>query len=208
MRDNAFAFIIEVERQIEALTMEEFHTRLGHSKVLQEEWYPIARLGIHLKQPGLEVDVEAFGNSGAADGHIVERGFRDREFDVQVTYVHDYEESLRRELMLAQGFTAGSGTIARDNKTGSVVATMTAVDADNNVKKVAAAIAERFRKKSAMSYNANTALIVAFEDITLRGHVVWVKLFGMIESQISLSACTFQSVYILNCCTNELHQAK
>lgn len=188
--------------------MEEFHTRLGHSKVLQEEWYPIARLGIHLKQPGLEVDVEAFGNSGAADGHIVERGFRDREFDVQVTYVHDYEESLRRELMLAQGFTAGSGTIARDNKTGSVVATMTAVDADNNVKKVAAAIAERFRKKSAMSYNANTALIVAFEDITLRGHVVWVKLFGMIESQISLSACTFQSVYILNCCTNELHQAK
>lgn len=51
MRNSAYAFAIEVERQIEALTMAEFHSRAGKSKVLQEEWYPIARLGLHLKQP-------------------------------------------------------------------------------------------------------------------------------------------------------------
>ena len=207
MRDNAFAFAIEVERQIEALTMEEFHTRRGHSKVLQEEWYPIGRLGIHLKQPGLEVQVEAFGDNGPADGHIVERGFRDREFDVQVTYVHDYEESLRRELLVAQGFTPGAGAIARDKKTGLVIATMAAVDMDHNVKQVAAAVAERFQKKNAMSYGPSTVLIIAVEDMKLRGRGAWAKLFGLIEAEASLSTSTFQSVYILNCCTNELHQA-
>lgn len=207
MRSTAFAFAIEVERQIEALTMEAFHSRSGHSKVLQEEWYPIARLAVHLKQPGLVVDVEAFGNSGAADGHIVESGFREREFDVQVTYVHDYEESLRRELMVTQGFSPGTGTIARDRKSGAVVATMAAVDADHNVTQVASAIVERFQKKSAMSYKPNTVLIIAFEDMTLRGRVAWAKLFSLVESQVSLSASNFQSVYILNCSTNELQQA-
>src|SRR4051812_24813042 len=89
MRGPAFSFAAEVERQIEQLSADDFHRRQGHSKVLLEEWYPISRLGIHLKQPGLEVEVEGFGDNGAADGRIEERGFRDRTFDIQVTFVDD-----------------------------------------------------------------------------------------------------------------------
>lgn len=207
MRNTAFAFAIEVERQIEALTMEAFHSRSGHSKVLQEEWYPIARLGVHLQQPGLVVDVEAFGNSGAADGRIIESGFRKREFDIQVTYVHNYEESLRRELMVTQGFTPGSGAIVRDKKSGTIVATMAAVDSDHNVTRTASAIVERFQKKSAKAYKPNTVLIIAFEEVTLRGRAAWTQLFSLIERQVSLGKSNFQSVFILNCSTNELQQA-
>ena len=206
MRHPAYSFAIEVERQIEALSLEDFHTRRGQSKVLQEEWYPIARLGLHLKQPGLEVEVEAFGNSGVADGHIEERGFRDRAFDVQVTYVHDYEEALRRKLMLNTGFAPGAGPISRGKKTNEVVATMTSVDLDYNIERVAAALAERFEKKAAHPYPPNTVLILAFEDITLRGRDCWYKLLGLVDERVSLGASKFSAVYVLNCSTNELHQ--
>ena len=206
MRHPAYTFAIEVERQIEALTQDEFHCRRGKSKVLQEEWYPIARLGLHLKQPGLEVDVEAFGNSGVADGHIAERGFRDRDFDIQVTYVHDYEEALRRELMVKQAFTPGAGPISRDKSSGAVVATMAAVDTGHNVERLAAALAERFQKKTMISYPPTTALILAFEDMMLRGRSSWAKLFASMDKQIVPGGSKFQFVYVLNCATNELHQ--
>ena len=207
MRLPAYTFAIEVERQIEALSLEAFHTRRGHSKVLQEEWYPISRLGLHLKQPGLEVEVEAFGNSGVADGHITERGFRKRDFDVQVTYVHDYEEALRRELMLKTGFTPGAGPISRDKKSGEVVATMSAVDLDHNIGRVATALAERFEKKAEHVYPPNTVLVLAFEDMKLRGRSNWCKLLALVDERASLTTSKFSSVYVLNCSSNELHQA-
>ena len=94
MRDTALSFFAAVEQRIQALSAEEFHRRQGDAKVLLEEWYPISRLALHLKQPGLEIQVEAFGDSGVADGRIEELGFRERLFDVQVTYVEDYEVAL------------------------------------------------------------------------------------------------------------------
>ena len=207
MRLPAYAFAIEVERQIEELTLAQFHSREGISKVLQEEWYPLARLGLHLKQPGLEVEVEGFGDSGVADGRILERGFRDRDFDVQVTYVHDYEEALRRELMVKQGFTPGAGPISRSKRGAPIEASMAAVDIDHNVKRLSAALAERFAKKIAIAYPPKTELILAFEDTTLRGRAHWNHLFSCIDQQVKLTGSGFESVYLLNASTNELHQA-
>ena len=207
MRLPAYAFAAEVERRIEALTLEAFHLRKGKSKLLQEEWYPLARLGLHLKQPGLKVEVEAFGDSGVADGRIIETGFRDREFEVQVTYVHDYEEALRRELMLKQGFTPGAGPISREKRTGTVQAVLTAVDVDHHVQQLSVALAERFVTKAAISYPPKTSLILAFEDMKLRGRGYWTILLSRIDGQVKLGESRFESVFIINCATNELQQA-
>src|SRR5689334_6743528 len=123
MRASAYSFAAEVEHRIEQLSAVDFYRQQGESKILLEEWYPISRLGLQLKQPGLEVAVEAFGNSGAADGRIEERGFRNETFDVQVTFVDDYEGALRRELLRQHGVAPGTGPIARDKQSGRVVAT-------------------------------------------------------------------------------------
>jgi len=208
MRHSAYAFAIEVERQIEALSHESLLVRRGQSKVLQEEWYAIARLGLHLKQPGLEVEVEAFGDSRVADGHIIESGFREREFDVQVVYAgYDYEEALRREHMVKAGFVPGTGPIRRDKKTGDVVATMAAVDSDYSIKRVAASLAERFEKKAARSYPQNTVLLLAFQEIMFSGRAYWDKLLALVDGQVSLGTSNFSAVYFLNCSTNELNRA-
>jgi hypothetical protein len=207
MRDAALSFAAEVERLIHSLPREEFHRRQGKAKVLLEEWYPISRLGLHLKQPGLEVDVEAFGDSGVADGRIEERGFRERTFDVQVTYVEDYEGSLRRELMYQQGYAPGAGPIQRNKATGTIDATMAAVDYDHNLKQAAAGIADRFSKKAANSYPANTVLLIAFEDMTLVGFKMWQALLALTQTHVTLISGSFKAVYVINCATNELVKA-
>lgn len=207
MRDTALSFAAEVEQQIQALSADEFHRRQGHAKVLLEEWYPISRLALHLKQPGLEVHVEAFGDSGVADGRIEERGFRDRSLDVQVTYVEDYEGALRRELMYQQGHSPGAGPIARTKPSGTIVAVMAAVDSDHNLKQAAAGIAERFRKKAVKPYPENTVLLIAFDDMTLGGFSMWQALLALSQEQVALASSNFKSVYIINCATNELVKA-
>lgn len=206
MMQSVYEFAKNVELQIGALTTQEHLRHSGIGKLLLEEWYPIARLGLHLKQPGLQVDVEAFGDSGIADGHIVERGFRNREFDVQVTYMYDYEEELRRELMVKQGYSPGAGLISREKKSGDVVATGAAVDIDHNITQTAAAIAVLFNKKVAKLYPSDTALIIAFDDMTLRGWVMWEKLLTLVTSKVVFNEGKFQEVFILNCATNELIQ--
>lgn len=207
MRDTAQSFYVAVEQQIHALSTEEFHRRQGRAKVLLEEWYPISRLALHLKQPGLEIQVEAFGDSGIADGRIEELGFRECSFDVQVTYVEDYEGSLRRELMHRQGYTPGAGPIKRNKAAGTIDATMAAVGDDHNLKQTAAGIAERFSKKAAKSYPENTVLLVAFDDITFLGFSKWQKLLELTQEIVSLNSSNFKAVYVINCATNELVKA-
>lgn len=124
MRDTALSFFAAVEQQIHALSSQEFHRRQGRAKILLEEWYPISRLALHLKQPGLEIQVEAFGDSSVADGRIEELGFRERSFDVQVTYVEDYEGSLRRELMDALGKSSYSTAATSRRSTSSIAPRM------------------------------------------------------------------------------------
>ena len=95
MKLGAYAFAHEVDLQIEALSDRDYHCRIGRSKLLQEELLPISRLGLHLKQYGLVVEVEAFESNAGSDGHIQLSGdFREREFDVEVTYDYSYEEAI------------------------------------------------------------------------------------------------------------------
>lgn len=204
MRDAALSFAAEVERRIQALSADEYHRRQGQGKALLEEWYPISRLALHLKQPGLEVYVEAFGDSGVADGRIEERGFRERTFDVQVTYVEDYEGALRRELMQQQGYAPGAGPIARTRASGAIVAQVTAVDFDHKLKQTASGIAKLFSKKVSKSYPENTALLIAFDDMTLLGFNMWRELLALTQERATLSASNFIAVYIINCATNEI----
>ena len=84
---------------------------------------------------------------------------------------------------------------------------MVAVDIDHNVKRLLAALAERFTKKIAIAYPPKTELILAFEDMTLRGRARWNQLFSCIDQQVKLSGSGFEWVYLLNASTNELHQA-
>jgi len=73
MKDTAYLFASKVDQQIEALSCLEYFMRRARGKVLLEENLPISRLGLHLKQPGLEVEVEAYENNNKdkePDGHI------------------------------------------------------------------------------------------------------------------------------------------
>ena len=126
--------------------------------MLREELYPISRLALHLKQPGLKVDVEAFEDDGPADGHIRESGFRDVDFDVQVTSDYSYDESLRDELLASEGFSWGAGDISRDRSSGKIDASPGAVDHDEQFKRISESVVRLFQKKTAISYGSNTVL--------------------------------------------------
>jgi len=123
MKSTAYCFAKEVDRKIEELTRDDYLRRKGRGKRLREELYPISRLALHLKQPGLEIEVEASEDDGPVDGHIREFGFCEQEFDVEVTSDYGHDESLRDELLVAESFTWGTGEIRRDKTSLEVVAT-------------------------------------------------------------------------------------
>jgi len=209
MKLSAFEFANAVDRMIEQLSSEDFHLRRRQSKWLQEEVLPISRLALHFKVPGLHVQVEAFEEDGPVDGHISIAGFRAEEFYVEVTCSHDYEESLRRELLVSQRVVPGAGPIFRDKRTGNVVAEMATVpvDHDQHIKAVAHVIVELFGKKAAKSYPPNTVLLIAFDDVSVYRHHAWGILLSAIEAMGSLRGSAFRWVFLFNCANNELQQA-
>lgn len=103
MNGTAYSFAQQVDREIEALSLSDYIRRKERGKRLRDELYPICRLALHLKQPGLEIEVEAFEDDGPVDGHIRESGFREEEFDIEVTSDYSHDESLRDELLVAEG---------------------------------------------------------------------------------------------------------
>jgi hypothetical protein len=207
MKATAYLFARKVDRQIEALSDADYLMRRAPGKVLQEEFLPISRLALHLKQPGLEVEVEAFENSGEADGHIRVTGFREQEFNVQVTCAFTYEESMRNELLVAKGSAPGAGEIYRDKKTKQIVATMAATDADEHISRIALSVVELYKKKVAKTYSKDTVLIIAFNDIKLYGRYNWNQLFASLDKEGGLSGSEFMAIYLFNNVTNELHRA-
>lgn len=92
-RINCFDFAARVDRDIEGLTATAGRLRKGRAKRLLEELLPISRLALALKTPGLAVDVVAHENSGAVDGHIWISGYRQAEFDIEVTCTHGEENN-------------------------------------------------------------------------------------------------------------------
>jgi hypothetical protein len=174
---------------------------------LQEELYPISRLALRLKQPGLEVEVEALEDDGPADGRIRISGFWEGEFDVQVTCDYSYAESMRMELLLSEGAVPGAGEIFRDKKSGKIIAKSAAVDYDKYIERIAKAVMDRFRKRSALAYKSNTILIIAFAEVKLRGLYNWNRLFLALKQEGGLSGSSFVAVYLFNGSTNETQEA-
>jgi hypothetical protein len=207
MKTTAYLFAGEVDRQIEALSDEDYLKHRNHSKVIQEELLPISRLALHLKQPGLEVEVESFENDGEADGYIRVTGFRETEFNVQVTCDFSYEESMRRELMIAKGTAPGVGDIYREKKTKQIVATMAAADTDEHISRVSQSVVELYKKKAAKTYSKDTVLIIAFDSIKLYSQYNWNRLFASLEKEKILSEGKFMAIYLFNSATNELYRA-
>ena len=207
MKLGAYLFANEIDRQIAALSSVEYLQRIGRGKELQEELLPISRLALHLKQPGLEVEVEAFENNGETDGHIRVTGFREQEFEVQVTCDFTYEESLRNEVLVSKGSVPGAGGIHRNKKSKEILTTMATTDTYEHIGRVSQSVMELFRKKVAKPYSKNTALVIAFDAVKLYGSFNWCRLFASLEQAGGLSGSDFIAVYLFNSATNELQRA-
>ncbi|MEQ1837542.1 MAG: hypothetical protein ABL858_04260 [Candidatus Nitrotoga sp.] len=207
MKAQAYEFALMVDLQIEALSDNDYHRKVGRSKVLQEELYPLSRLGLHFKQPGIEVEVEGFENSGLADGQIVVTGFRERTFEVQLTYAgYSRDEALRAELLVSQGFAPGAGPIRKDRRNSPIVATMQAVDLGEHIDRIASAVMERFRNKANKCYALGTVLLIAFDDVKLCGRWNWEQLLLTLEGEITTSGTPFAEIYLFNGESNELRR--
>ena len=193
---------------IAELTGEAFHRRIGRAKTLREELYPLSRLALFLKLPGLHVEVEAFEDSGRADGHIQITGFREEEFEVQLTYAgYESADALRSELLVTQGYAPGAGAISRGKRRAPIVTTIAAVDHDEHINRISAAVVEKFLKKATKLYASGTVLLVAFEEVKLFGRPAWSALFSAIERSGGMIESQFSKVYLFNGATNELHRA-
>jgi hypothetical protein len=207
MKAGAYEFAASVDARIEALSMEQYHKRPRPVNRLIEELYPLSRLALALKQPGLAVDVEAFEDSGRADGHISISGYLTNDFEVQVTFAgYGRTEALRSALLIQQGFAPGAGPIEQDKKTGKIAATMAAEDYYAPIKLLGTSICERSRTKAAKQYAQGTVLLIAFEDMRLRGRGWWKLLYSAIDDAGGLQRGNFSQIYLFNGCSNELHQ--
>jgi hypothetical protein len=208
MKSTAYEFANDVEARIEALSPEQYHRRPRAAKRLIEELYPMSRLALAFKQPGLTVEVEALENSGRADGHIWIAGFLERTFEVQVTFAgYERSDALRSNLLVDQGFAPGAGPIKQDKKTGRIEATMEVEDIDAPVKRLGESICKRSRAKAVKPYVLGTVLLVAFEDMRLRGRGWWNLLYAAIDTAGGIERGPFAQVYLFNGCSNELQQA-
>jgi hypothetical protein len=117
MMTSAYEFALKVDRQIEALSNEDYHRRVGRSKKLREELYPLSRLALHFKRPGLEVEVQGFVDCGRPDGYMRITGFLNREFEVQITYAaYGCKDALRAQLLVSEGFVTDRPKGAGDDR--------------------------------------------------------------------------------------------
>ena len=203
LRASVFDFAAEVDRQIAQLTREEIHRRRGRAKRLIEEHYPLSRFAPHCKYPETELEVEAFEDDGPLDGVIRFSGNRQSEFHVEVTYVHSYEEALRRELLWTTGSTPAVGRIFRDKVTRKIVASQGLETAEQEANRLATAIIELFNKKRVKKYKRGTMLLIAIDDPTFFSHRCWNPLIAALKKHGGLSG-TFGEVHLFNCATNEL----
>lgn len=207
MRDTAYNFASQVDREIEALSTEKYLLHKGRAKQLREELLPISRLALHFALPGLSVEVEAFENSGPVDGHISLRGYRNEDFDVEVTYARSHEDSMRRELLHKTGFTPEAGSIYQDKCSGKIIAEQGGRDINENVTAAATTIAELPAKKVSKPYPENTILLIAIDDITFYGSTAWSELFNLLARKGGFFSGPCCRVYLFNCATNEIQIA-
>jgi hypothetical protein len=204
MRAPVFDFAMLIDSQIEALSRQEYFLRTGRAKHLLEELYPLSRFALALKFLGSRVEVEAFEHNEPVDGVIRFLDKYSSELHVEVTYVHSYEDALRRELMWRTGSTPGTGRIYRDKTSGEIVAFSELEPYQVGIDKLASSIANLHQKKAHKQYPRGTNLLVAFEDPTFFGQDQWRALFTALREKTDLSGGNFSDTHIINCGTNEL----
>lgn len=179
----------------------------GCAKRLLEELLPISRLGLHMKQPGLQVYVEAFEDYGPLDGRIEITGFRSLTLGVQVTCDFTYTERLRMELMSSAGCVPGSGAISKNRKTGQIQATTAAIGIDEHYERTAKIVRNLSLKKAAQTPIGNTALLIAFDEVKISGAPCWQRLFAALDRIGGLAAGGFAATYLFNGASNEIQRA-
>jgi hypothetical protein len=204
MRLPAFEFAQAIDKAIVALPREDYYLRKGRAKRLLEELYPLSRFALHLVHPGSTIEVEAPEDDGPYDGLIHRGSTLESTLSVQVTYVHSYEEALRRELLWKTGSAPGSGPIHRDKKTGEIVASSGLVPLYQEIDKLASDIVTLHEKKCRKGYKRGTILIVAFDDPTFWGRSLWGKLIAAVNAKSDLTGGGFSEVHFFNCGSNEL----
>lgn len=204
MRASVFEFALLVDQQIEALSREEYVLRTGRAKHLLEELYPLSRFALSLKFPGSNVEVEAFENNNPVDGIVRFIGPHPSELLIEVTYVHSYEDALRRELMWKTGSAPGAGRIFRKKANGEVIACSDIETHIEEVNRLAASIVGLHAKKCAKQYPRGTMLLIAFEDPTFFGQEIWRELLAKVRKHSDLTGGCFSDVHIINCGTNEI----
>lgn len=204
MRLPAFEFAQAVDDAIVALSREDYYLRKGRAKRLLEELYPLSRFALHLVHPGSRIEVEAPEDSGPYDGLIHRGPAPGSTLSVQVTYVHSYEEALRRELLFKTGSVPVTGPIHRDKTTGQIVARSEPVPIDEEVDRLASAIVALHEQKSKKSYKRGTILLVAFDDPTFWGRNLWGSLIAAVNGKSDLTGGGFSEVHFFNCGSNEL----
>lgn len=207
MKGAAFTFASEVDRQIEAIPADDYRMHTRPAKRLLEELLPISRLGLYLKQPGLDVEIEAFENDGPIDGRIQITGFRQQTLNVQVTCDFTYEERLRMKAVSLVGSVAGSGPISRNRRTGQIEAVTVAVDIEEHYKRVAEAIRNLSLKKIGHRPPKDTALLVAFDEVKVRGLRSWCRLLAAVDQVGGVERGGFTAIYLFNGASNEIQQA-
>lgn len=204
---NAYEFSIDVEKRIEALTGKEYRLRnTPESKRLIEEVLPIAKLALSLKQPGLDVEVNAFEDNGEYDGFISISGFKEEQLPVQVTYCHSYDDALRAEQVESKGVSFGSGPITRNKMTRMVESTAQAEDSDAFIKKIASEVVDNFNKKLRKEYSSKMVLVISFFNFKLNGLWGWTTLLEEIIRIHSFASESFLMVYLYNQASNEIYR--
>jgi len=191
MKSTAYEFARDVDEQIEALDRDDYLRHDKPAKLLLEEWYPISRLALHFKRPGLEVKVEAFEDNEAADGRIWMTGYLKEQFDIQVTCCFDGEEFDKMRNLAAEGSFVGS-----------------AREYDKHIKSVAEIVADRFQDKSSkFAYVSETILVISFSEARIYGLKGWDRLLCYVDNKGEISESDFESVYLFNAWKNEIQKA-
>jgi hypothetical protein len=201
-----YEYAEQIDRRIGALLPRDLIRKSRVAKRLLEELYPLGRLALQFKRPDVDVQVEAYENSGAADGKITLSGPYERVFEIQVTFVDSAEEALRRELLWKQGWTPGAGAIARKRNSREIEAEVGFQDVDQPIKDLGQSIVDLAEKKRDRDYGPDAILLVAFNDGFLQGWDAWQAIVSEVRTRGGVQLGCFDSVYLLNTASNELHR--
>jgi hypothetical protein len=204
MIKDVYAFAHDVDKEIDSFSKYDYLNKIGHCKKLREEILPISRLALFLKKPGLDVGVETFEDSGEIDGHISIKGFYNNELDIQVSFIFNYEDALRNELLSKKGYASGFGMIYRDKGSKGIISKMEGTSDEDKVTLLSKAIIERFSDKQNKNYKNKMLLIIAFEDLTFSGRSAWKNLFKKLDEFKIPSDVNFSFGYLINCASNEV----